>query len=188
MYSAEPLSHWALHSLTKRSLKSPDNAGLPLNVRAPEGRRKEERLWVGWDKRGGDYSDEPAGSLEAGAGLWKADSGPAGGREGASWSNSWAEFRGRRRVSDCYAQSAQHKAGRLPQAMGVKVRVTQFCPTLRPHGLYSPWNSPSRIPGWVAFPFSSGSSQPRNQPESPALQVDSLPTQLSGLKLNDTLF
>ena len=127
-------------------------------------------------------------AVEAGTRLWKADSGPAGGREGASWSNLWAEFRGRRQVSDCYAQSAQHKAGRLPQAMGVKVTVAQFCPTLRPQGPYSAWTSPSRILGWVAFPFSSGSSQPRNQPESPALQVDSLPTQLSGLKLNDTLF
>ena len=33
---------------------------------------------------------------------------------------------------------------------------------------------------WVAYPFSSTSSQPRNQMGSPALQVDSLPTELSG--------
>ena len=39
----------------------------------------------------------------------------------------------------------------------------------------------------VAHPFSSGSSRPRNQPESPALQADSLPTDLSGkLKGNKT--
>lgn len=38
-----------------------------------------ERLRVGREKRGGDYSDEPAGSPEAGAGLWKADFRPAWG-------------------------------------------------------------------------------------------------------------
>ena len=30
------------------------------------------------------------------------------------------------------------------------------------HGLYSPWNSPGQNTGWVVFPFSRGSSQPRN--------------------------
>ena len=35
--------------------------------------------------------------------------------------------------------------------------------SLRPHGLYSPWNSPARLLKWVAFPFSRGSSQPRDQ-------------------------
>ena len=33
---------------------------------------------------------------------------------------------------------------------------------------------------WVAYPFSSESSRPRNQTGSPALQADSLPTELSG--------
>ena len=47
--------------------------------------------------------------------------------------------------------------------------------SLQPHGLYSPWNSLGQNTG-VAFPFSRGSSQPR----SPALQADSLPTELSG--------
>jgi len=37
-----------------------------------------------------------------------------------------------------------------------------------------------RILEWVAYPFSSISSWPRNQTGSPALQVDSLPTELSG--------
>ena len=37
-----------------------------------------------------------------------------------------------------------------------------------------------RILEWGACPFSSGSSQPRNQLGSPALQVDSLPAELSG--------
>ena len=84
----------------------------------------------------------------------------------------------------------------------LKVKVAQLCPTLRPHELYSPWNSPGqntgmgscsllqgifptqgsnpglphcrqildqlshqgrlRILEWVAYPFSSGSSLPRN--------------------------
>ena len=30
---------------------------------------------------------------------------------------------------------------------------------------------------WVAFPFSRGSSQPRDRTQSPALQVDSLPAE-----------
>ena len=37
-----------------------------------------------------------------------------------------------------------------------------------------------RILEWVADPFSSGSSQPRNQLGSPALQADSLPAELPG--------
>ena len=40
---------------------------------------------------------------------------------------------------------------------------------------------PLRSPmAWVAYPFSRGSSRPRNQTRSPALQADSLPTELSG--------
>ena len=90
--------------------------------------------------------------------------------------------------------------------------------SLRPHGLYSPWNSPGQNTGVgslsllqgiiptqglnpglphcrrilyqlihkgsqsilarVAYPFSSGSSWPRNW--TPALQVDSLPIELWG--------
>ena len=34
--------------------------------------------------------------------------------------------------------------------------------SLKPHVLYSPWNSPGRILEWVAFPFSRESSQPRD--------------------------
>ena len=40
-----------------------------------------------------------------------------------------------------------------------------------------------RILEWVAYPFFSRSSQPRNQTGSPALQADSLPTELSGKPL-----
>ena len=79
-----------------------------------------------------------------------------------------------------------------------EVKVAESCLTLRPHGLYSPWNSPGqntgllqgifptqglnpglpccgqilhqlshkgspRILEWVAYPFCSASSWPRNQ-------------------------
>ena len=103
----------------------------------------------------------------------------------------------------------------------VKVKVTQLCPTLcdpmnyTVHGILQ-----ARILEWLTFPFSRGSSQPRDwtqvshnagrffaswatreaqeywngwpipspmvlpdpgmEPGSPALQVDSLPTELSG--------
>ena len=33
---------------------------------------------------------------------------------------------------------------------------------------------------WIAFPFSRGSSQPRDEPRSLALQVDSLPAEPQG--------
>ena len=46
----------------------------------------------------------------------------------------------------------------------VKVKAAQSClDSLRPHGLYSPWNSPGQDIGVVAFLFSRGSSQPREQ-------------------------
>ena len=38
----------------------------------------------------------------------------------------------------------------------------------------------ARILEWVAFPFSMGSSQPRDQTGVSSMQVDSLPTELSG--------
>ena len=38
----------------------------------------------------------------------------------------------------------------------------------------------ARILEWVAFPFSRGSSQPRDQARSPALQADSLPSEPQG--------
>ena len=56
----------------------------------------------------------------------------------------------------------------------VKEKVTQSCPTLcdpmdyTVHGMLQ-----VRILEWVAFPFSRGSSQPRDPTQSPALQEDS---------------
>ena len=48
--------------------------------------------------------------------------------------------------------------------MKVKVKLSQLCPTFcdpvdyTVHGILQ-----ARIPEWVAFPFSRGSSRPRNQ-------------------------
>ena len=58
----------------------------------------------------------------------------------------------------------------------LKVKIAQLCPTLcnpmdyTRHGILQ-----TRI--LVAFPFSRGSSQPRDRTRSPTLQVDSLPAE-----------
>ena len=63
----------------------------------------------------------------------------------------------------------------------VKLKVTQPRPTLcdpmdyTVHGILQ-----ARILEWVAFPFSRGSSQPRIEPRSPALQADPLPAEPPG--------
>ena len=63
----------------------------------------------------------------------------------------------------------------------VKVKVAQLCPTLcdpvdyTVHGILQ-----ARILEWVVFPFSRGSSQPRDEPSSPTLWADSLPAELQG--------
>ena len=63
----------------------------------------------------------------------------------------------------------------------VKVKVAQSCPNLCDPMDYTVRGIlQARILEWVAFPFSSGSSQPRNQTGSSALHADSLPTELSG--------
>ena len=60
----------------------------------------------------------------------------------------------------------------------VRVKVAQLCLTLcdpmdyTVHGILQ-----ARILEWVAFPFSRGTSPPRNQTGSPALQADSLPAE-----------
>ena len=45
----------------------------------------------------------------------------------------------------------------------LKVKVTQACLSLQPHGLYSPWNSPGQNTGVGSLAFLQGSSQPRDQ-------------------------
>ena len=102
----------------------------------------------------------------------------------------------------------------------MKVKVAQLCPTLRPLGIYSPWNSLGQNTGvgslsvfhglfptqgsnpglphcmqilyqlshketqehWSGWPIPSPVDLPDSgiEPGSSALQVDSLPTELSG--------
>ena len=45
--------------------------------------------------------------------------------------------------------------------------------SLKPHGLYSLWNSPGQNTGVI--PFSRGLPNPGIEPRSPTLQTDSLP-------------
>ena len=67
----------------------------------------------------------------------------------------------------------------------MKVKVTQLCPTLcDPLDYTFHVILQARILEWVAFPFSKGSSQPRMEPRSPALQVDSLPAEPQGKPKN----
>ena len=61
--------------------------------------------------------------------------------------------------------------------------VAQSCPTLcDPMDCSPPGSSvhgilQARVLEWIAIPFSSGSSQPRDQNKSPTLQVDSSPSE-----------
>ena len=67
------------------------------------------------------------------------------------------------------------------------VLVTQLCPTLcNPMDCSPPGSSihgilQARIVEWVAISFSRGSSQPRDQSQSPILQVDSLLSEPPGM-------
>ena len=67
----------------------------------------------------------------------------------------------------------------------MKVQIAQLCPALCDpmayivHGILQ-----ARILEWVAFPFSRGSSQPRIEPRSPAVQADSLPVEPQGKPKN----
>ena len=63
----------------------------------------------------------------------------------------------------------------------VLVKVTQSCPTVcHPKDYTVLGFIQDRILEWVAIPFSREPSQPRDQPRSPALQVDSLSAELPG--------
>ena len=66
----------------------------------------------------------------------------------------------------------------------VKVRVTQSCPTQRPCGLYSPWNSPGQNTGVDSlFPSPGDLPNPGIKHRSPVLQADSLPAEPQGSPL-----
>ena len=62
----------------------------------------------------------------------------------------------------------------------VKVKIAQLCPTLWAP-MDSPWNSPGQNTGVGSLSLSPGDlPNPGIQPGSPALQEDSLPTELPG--------
>ena len=72
----------------------------------------------------------------------------------------------------------------------VKVKVTQLFPTLcidprdyTVHGIVQ-----AEILEWVAFTFSRGSPQPRDQSQISAFQVDSLPAEPQGKSKNTGVF
>ena len=53
--------------------------------------------------------------------------------------------------------------------------------SLRPHGLYSPWNSPGQHTGVGSLSLLQGDlPNPGIEPRSPTLQADSLPTKPQG--------
>ena len=59
---------------------------------------------------------------------------------------------------------------------------------LQPHGLYSPWNSPGQNTGVDSLSLSPEDlPNPGTKPGSPALQMDSLPTEPSGIYLGGGL-
>ena len=63
----------------------------------------------------------------------------------------------------------------------MKVKDAQSCLTLCDHMDYTVHGIlQARILAWVAFPFSKGSSQPRDQTQVSALQVDYLPAEPQG--------
>ena len=65
--------------------------------------------------------------------------------------------------------------------MKVKVSVHLVVSnSLQPHGLYRPWNSPGQNTGVGSLSFLEDLLNPGTEPRSPALQADSLPTELSG--------
>ena len=67
----------------------------------------------------------------------------------------------------------------------MKVKVTQWCPTLcypmdyTVHGILQ-----ARILEWVAFPFSRGSSQPRDRTQVSRIAGGSLPAEPQGKPKN----
>ena len=68
-------------------------------------------------------------------------------------------------VFQCYTLNSSHPLFPLlcPQVCSLKwgESCSVVSNSLRPHGLYSPWNSPGQSTG--GFPFSRGSSQPRDR-------------------------
>ena len=78
-----------------------------------------------------------------------------------------------------------HIAGRVFTTWATREAQTEslsvISDSLRPHEPYSPWSSPGQNTGLGNFfPFPTDLPNPGIELGSPALQVDSLPTELSG--------
>ena len=78
-----------------------------------------------------------------------------------------------------------HIAGRFFTTWATREAQNESLPvlsiSLRPHELYRPWSSPGQTTGvGNFFPFPTDLPNPGIELGSPALQVDSLPTELSG--------
>ena len=58
--------------------------------------------------------------------------------------------------------------------------------SLRPHGLYSPWNTPGQNTGMGSHLFSRDLPNPGIKLRSPTLQSDSLPVESPGKPLKDS--
>ena len=82
-------------------------------------------------------------------------------RDREAW---WADVYGVTQSRTRLKQLSSNSSSRKFEVKGSEMKVTQLCPTLcnptdhTVHGILQ-----ARIPDWVAFPFSRGSSQPRDR-------------------------
>ena len=86
----------------------------------------------------------------------------------------------------------------LPMRAGIRLGLSRWkgkwrhsfvSDSLRPHGLYSPWDSPGQNTGAGSLSLLQGIiSNPKIEPKSPALQADSSPAELSGKPLLARMF
>ena len=86
----------------------------------------------------------------------------------------------------CFLAHNQELKGGLEE----NVKVAQLCPTLcDPMDYAAPGILQARTREWVAYPFPSPADLPNPgiKPGSPALQVDSLPTELPGKPVGKTV-
>ena len=90
-----------------------------------------------------------------------------------------------------YSVAFRSAQGGLRAGIGtLEASASEICSvmsdSLQPHGLYSPWNSPSQNTGVgsLSFPSPGDLPNPGVKPRSPTLQEDSLPTEPPGRPKN----
>ena len=102
---------------------------------------------------------------------------------GSAWSQWPSFFSVCTRCRERSSKSAEKHCYKL--RFSLKVKATQSCPTLRPHGLYSPWNSPGQNTGVGSLSLLQGILPTQGwNPASPALQAYSLPAEPPGKPKN----